>query len=83
MTIALPLGVPLMLYGMRGGEMAVHTATARLVWLVVGGKIVEGHTALDESMLTGEPMPVEKIVGAEVVAGTLNKTGSIMPIVVN
>jgi Cu+-exporting ATPase len=43
----------------------------------VDGKVIEGHTAIDESMLTGEPMPVEKIVGAEVVAGTINKTGSI------
>jgi Cu+-exporting ATPase len=44
----------------------------------VDGKVIEGHTAIDESMLTGEPMPVEKIVGAEVVAGTINKTGSIL-----
>ncbi len=44
----------------------------------VDGEITEGHTAVDESMLTGEPMPVEKTVGDEVVAGTLNKTGSIL-----
>ncbi|MBL4799429.1 MAG: copper-translocating P-type ATPase [Oleispira sp.] len=44
----------------------------------VDGKVIEGHTAIDESMLTGEPMPVEKTVGAEVVAGTINKTGSIL-----
>lgn len=44
----------------------------------VDGEITEGHTAVDESMLTGEPMPVEKAVGHEVVAGTLNKTGSIL-----
>jgi Cation transport ATPase len=31
---------------------------------------------MDESMLTGEPMPVEKVVGSEVVAGTMNQTGS-------
>ena len=42
------------------------------------GQVVEGHTAIDESMLTGEPMPVEKGEGDEVVAGTLNKTGSIL-----
>jgi Cu+-exporting ATPase len=44
----------------------------------VDGKVIEGHSAIDESMLTGEPMPVEKTVGAEVVAGTINKTGAIL-----
>jgi len=44
----------------------------------VDGEVVEGHTAVDESMLTGEPMPVEKAVGDEVVTGTLNKSGSIL-----
>jgi Cu+-exporting ATPase len=44
----------------------------------VDGKVIEGHSAIDESMLTGEPMPVEKTVGTEVVAGTINKTGTIL-----
>lgn len=44
----------------------------------VDGVVTEGHTAIDESMLTGEPMPVEKSSGDEVVAGTLNKSGSIV-----
>jgi Cu+-exporting ATPase len=44
----------------------------------VDGKVIEGHSAIDESMLTGEPMPVEKTVGTEVVAGTINKTGAIL-----
>jgi len=44
----------------------------------VDGNIIEGNSSLDESMLTGEPMPVEKHVGDEVIAGTLNKTGSII-----
>lgn len=44
----------------------------------VDGVVTEGHTAIDESMLTGEPMPVEKTGGNEVVAGTLNKSGSIV-----
>ena len=44
----------------------------------VDGEVLEGHTAVDESMLTGEPMPVEKSQGDEVVAGTLNKSGSIV-----
>ncbi len=44
----------------------------------VDGKVCEGHTAIDESMLTGEPMPVEKALGDEVVAGTINKSGTIL-----
>lgn len=44
----------------------------------VDGVVTEGHTAIDESMLTGEPMPVEKSEGDEIVAGTINKTGSIL-----
>ena len=44
----------------------------------VDGVVIQGHTSIDESMLTGEPMPVEKIEEDEVVAGTLNKSGSIL-----
>lgn len=44
----------------------------------VDGVVLEGSTAVDESMLTGEPMPVEKTVDDEVVAGTINKSGSIL-----
>ena len=44
----------------------------------VDGVVVEGHSTVDESMLTGEPMPVEKTQGEEVVAGTINKSGSII-----
>jgi Cu+-exporting ATPase len=43
----------------------------------VDGKVVDGLTAVDESMLTGESMPVEKTVGAEVIGATMNKTGMI------
>lgn len=39
------------------------------------GIVLEGSSSLDESMLTGESLPVEKGVGAEVIGGTLNKTG--------
>ncbi len=42
----------------------------------VDGRITEGGSALDESMLTGEPMPVSKAVGDEVIGGTMNSTGS-------
>ncbi|KPJ95213.1 MAG: copper-transporting ATPase [Gammaproteobacteria bacterium SG8_11] len=44
----------------------------------VDGVIIEGHSTVDESMLTGEPMPVEKTVTSEVVGGTINKTGSFL-----
>ena len=40
------------------------------------GEILEGWSAIDESMMTGEPLPVEKSVGAMVSAGTLNTSGS-------
>jgi P-type Cu+ transporter len=40
------------------------------------GVIVEGHSAVDESMLTGEPVPVEKEKGDAVIGATVNQTGS-------
>lgn len=42
----------------------------------VDGVVVEGYSAVDESMLTGESMPVEKRPGDEVIGGTMNKTGA-------
>ena len=42
----------------------------------VDGQVVAGASAVDKSMITGESMPVEKLVGGEVIGGTLNKTGS-------
>jgi len=44
----------------------------------VDGEVVEGRTSVDESMLTGEPLPVEKAVGAKVSGGTVNTTGGIV-----
>lgn len=44
----------------------------------VDGVIIEGHSSVDESMLTGEPMPVEKKTGDEVTGGTLNKSGTFL-----
>ena len=42
----------------------------------VDGVVIEGRSALDESLVTGESMPVTKTVGDKVIAGTLNATGS-------
>ena len=42
----------------------------------VDGTLLEGHSSIDESLLTGEPLPVEKTVGDKVTAGTLNGKGA-------
>jgi P-type Cu+ transporter len=42
----------------------------------VDGKVVEGHSSVEESMITGEPLPVEKTVGDRVTGGTVNGPGS-------
>jgi Cu+-exporting ATPase len=44
----------------------------------VDGIIIDGHSTVDESMLTGEPLAVGKQVGSEVVGGTLNKSGTFL-----
>jgi Cu+-exporting ATPase len=44
----------------------------------VDGRITEGDSAVDESMLTGEPLPVEKGPGAEVIGGTMNRHGTFL-----
>jgi Cu+-exporting ATPase len=44
--------------------------------IALDGEVVEGASYVDESMITGEPVPVSKGVGAEVVGGTINKTGA-------
>ena len=42
----------------------------------VDGAVVEGHSSVEESMITGEPLPVEKAVGDKVTGGTVNGPGS-------
>jgi Cu+-exporting ATPase len=44
----------------------------------IDGVIVEGRSAVDESMITGEPMPVEKTVNDSVIGATVNQTGSFL-----
>jgi len=44
--------------------------------IAVDGEVIEGRSAVDESMVTGESMPVTKEMGAKVIGGTLNTTGS-------
>jgi Cu+-exporting ATPase len=44
----------------------------------VDGRVTEGDSAVDESMLTGEPLPVEKGPGAEVIGGTMNRHGTFL-----
>jgi Cu+-exporting ATPase len=44
----------------------------------VDGRVLEGSSSVDESMLTGEPLPVDKTTGDRVVGATLNQTGSLV-----
>jgi Cu+-exporting ATPase len=44
----------------------------------VDGRLTDGGSAVEESMITGEPMPVEKRIGDAVIGGTLNQTGSFL-----
>lgn len=55
------------------GELIIVKPAGRIP---VDGVITEGSSYIDEAMISGEPVPVEKNVGDKVVAGTLNTTGS-------
>jgi Cu+-exporting ATPase len=44
--------------------------------IAVDGEVIDGYSAVDESMLTGESLPVEKKTGDAVIGGTINKTGA-------
>ncbi len=56
----------------KGDILIVKSGTK----IPVDGVITDGSSYVDESMMTGEPIPVEKKVGDPVVAGTMNTTGS-------
>ncbi|MFN2382599.1 MAG: heavy metal translocating P-type ATPase, partial [Guyparkeria sp.] len=43
----------------------------------VDGEVVEGRSSVDESMITGEPVPIEKVEGDRVTGGTINKNGTL------
>jgi len=72
---------------MRGGEFVdidiAHVVLGDLIRvrpgekIAVDGEVVSGSTFIDESMLTGEPMPIKKAMGDTVIAGAINKSGSI------
>ncbi|MFK0384590.1 heavy metal translocating P-type ATPase [Agrobacterium sp. NPDC090273] len=57
----------------REGDIVVIRPGERLA---VDGEVIEGSSYVDESMISGEPVPVEKLAGAKVVGGTINKTGA-------
>jgi heavy metal translocating P-type ATPase len=46
--------------------------------IAVDGQVISGNTYVDESMITGEPVPVQKTVGAQVTGGTVNGTGAMV-----
>jgi len=46
--------------------------------IAVDGVIIDGHSSIDESMLNGEPMPIEKNIGDEVSTGTINTSGTFL-----
>jgi Cu+-exporting ATPase len=65
--------VEIPLADVRRGDVVVVRPGERIP---VDGEIVDGSSEIDESMLTGEPMPVAKSVGEKVVGGTVNTTGA-------
>lgn len=58
----------------RPGDVVVVRPGARVP---VDGEVVEGSSVVDESMVTGEPMPVERGVGAAMIGGTVNQAGAL------
>ena len=70
-----------------GSETEVHLDHVQVGYILrvkpgdkvpVDGLITDGHSNIDESMITGEPTPAEKATGSRVTAGTVNQTGSFL-----
>ena len=59
---------------MQGDRLRVRPGDS----VPVDGTVVEGGSSVDESMITGEPVPVEKTAGDHVTGGTINKNGSLV-----
>ncbi|MBX4421351.1 hypothetical protein K4H00_25425, partial [Mycobacterium tuberculosis] len=51
--------------------------------LPVDGIVIDGNSSVDESMVTGEPIPVSKVAGDTVTGGTVNGTGTLLVEAVN
>jgi Cu+-exporting ATPase len=58
----------------RGDQLRVRPGEK----IPVDGKVIDGRTSIDESMITGEPMPVEKTTGDRVIGATVNQVGSVL-----
>src|SRR5207245_5054650 len=44
----------------------------------VDGVVVSGHSAVDQALVTGEPVPIEKVKGDTVIGGSINETGTLL-----
>jgi len=62
----------------RGVKVGDHVLIKPGYQVPVDGIVLEGHSAVDESMLSGESVPVSKSVGAQVSAGTVNTNGALL-----
>ena len=62
----------------RGVKLGDHVLIKPGYQVPVDGVVIEGHSSVDESMLSGESAPVSKSIGAQVSAGTLNTNGALL-----
>src|SRR3546814_2322985 len=63
-------------YEMRISDLSSDVCSSDL--LAVDGEVVEGRSAVDQSLVTGEPMPVDRQAGDKVIGGTINGTGTLL-----
>jgi Cu2+-exporting ATPase len=62
----------------RGVKLGDHVLIKPGYKVPVDGVVIEGHSTVDESMLSGESVPVSKTLGAQVFAGTVNSNGALL-----